>query len=304
MVWPAIIGAGASIAGSGLGALVSSSNAAAANAAQERNMWQQYQFQREFAENGIRWKVEDAKRAGIHPLFALGGSTATYSPSAFSVAQDSTPQFLSQMGQDVSRAIRSTQTAPERTLSDYERQRQAQELERGQLQNDYLRTQIMGANKSLLGPTQVGPTMPSSTAPLPAATVGAYEAKPPEVLNTQPGNSGVTAGPAQPSVRWERNPDGSVFAMPTSNMDDFSSPGYLNWQYQNRVLPFFSSDPKLRPPSHMLPEGAIGWTFAFPGRWQPYYGGPGPSYGEGVHQAPRPVHRSQYYGSTRLPTQR
>lgn len=32
-------------------------------------------FQREFAQNGISWKVADAKRAGIHPLYALGAST-------------------------------------------------------------------------------------------------------------------------------------------------------------------------------------------------------------------------------------
>lgn len=33
--------------------------------------------QREFAQNGIQWKVEDAKKAGIHPLYALGASTAS-----------------------------------------------------------------------------------------------------------------------------------------------------------------------------------------------------------------------------------
>lgn len=286
MVWPAIIGAGASLLGNALGAITSSGNAGASNAAANQNMWQQYQFQREFAENGIRWKVEDAKRAGIHPLFALGGSTATYTPTSFVGATDNTPQYLSNMGQDVSRAISATQTAPERKLSDYDRARQVQELERGQLQNDVLRMQLASAS-ARLSPSQVGPTMPSSTSPVPAAVAGTYEAKPPEVLNSQPSNSGAQAGPSQPSVRWERNSDGSVVAMPTANMDDFSSPGYLNWQYQNRVLPAFGDAKKYGPPAHMLPEGAIGWRFAFPGRWVPDYGGPGPSYGEGVHYAPR-----------------
>ncbi len=27
-----------------------------------------------FAQNSVRWRVEDAKAAGIHPLFALGGA--------------------------------------------------------------------------------------------------------------------------------------------------------------------------------------------------------------------------------------
>lgn len=33
-------------------------------------------IQREFAQQGIRWKVEDAKAAGLHPLYALGGGSA------------------------------------------------------------------------------------------------------------------------------------------------------------------------------------------------------------------------------------
>jgi len=38
--------------------------------------------QEEFAKHGIQWRVEDAKRAGLHPLYALGGSGASFSPSA------------------------------------------------------------------------------------------------------------------------------------------------------------------------------------------------------------------------------
>lgn len=36
--------------------------------------------QREFAQNSISWKVEDAKRAGVHPLAALGASGYQASP--------------------------------------------------------------------------------------------------------------------------------------------------------------------------------------------------------------------------------
>jgi hypothetical protein len=36
--------------------------------------------QKEFAQKGIRWKVQDAKEAGLHPLAALGAQTGSFSP--------------------------------------------------------------------------------------------------------------------------------------------------------------------------------------------------------------------------------
>ena len=38
-------------------------------------------LQREFAQNSIQWRVQDAQKAGIHPLYALGASTLSASPS-------------------------------------------------------------------------------------------------------------------------------------------------------------------------------------------------------------------------------
>lgn len=38
--------------------------------------------QREFAQNSIQWRVNDAKKAGLHPLAALGANTPSYTPSA------------------------------------------------------------------------------------------------------------------------------------------------------------------------------------------------------------------------------
>ena len=38
------------------------------------------QLQKEFAQHGVRWRVEDAKAAGIHPLAALGMSPNQATP--------------------------------------------------------------------------------------------------------------------------------------------------------------------------------------------------------------------------------
>lgn len=41
----------------------------------------QENLQREFAQNSIQWRVNDAKKAGIHPVAALGSQGISYNPS-------------------------------------------------------------------------------------------------------------------------------------------------------------------------------------------------------------------------------
>lgn len=48
-----------------------------ANAQQDKNI----ALQREFAQMGVRWRVEDAKAAGLHPMYALTGGGAAFSPN-------------------------------------------------------------------------------------------------------------------------------------------------------------------------------------------------------------------------------
>lgn len=45
-----------------------------------------YERQKEFAQNSIQWRVNDAKAAGLHPLFALSGGGASFSPNPISVS--------------------------------------------------------------------------------------------------------------------------------------------------------------------------------------------------------------------------
>lgn len=111
-------------------------------------------LQKEFAQNGIRWRVEDAKAAGIHPLFALGGPGASFSPVATFGDGPSVGDRLSNLGQDISRAVDSTRTAPERASARLE----ALAIERGELENDLLRSRLALMNQ------QSGPPMPTGAA--------------------------------------------------------------------------------------------------------------------------------------------
>lgn len=111
----------------------------------------QAQLQREFAQNGIRWKVEDAKAAGIHPLYALGASTAQYSP--ISVGTD----FASQ-GQNLGRAIDSMRTPAEKQ-SAFAKTVEGLTLDKMGLENEVLRSQLRNINAAGTGPGMPGTTM-------------------------------------------------------------------------------------------------------------------------------------------------
>lgn len=77
------------------------------------------QMQIEFAKNGVRWRVEDATAAGLHPLAALGASGASYSGGSTSYLPESrggSYRALSRMGQDASRAMMAMATPEEKEI--------------------------------------------------------------------------------------------------------------------------------------------------------------------------------------------
>lgn len=86
----------------------------AADAATRRNK-QTDRLQREFAQNSIQWRVEDAKKAGLHPLFALSGGGASYSPG--SVMVDGSGAGLEQIGQGVRNMANRLQNTEEKQLA-------------------------------------------------------------------------------------------------------------------------------------------------------------------------------------------
>lgn len=119
---------GATLLGGGMGLLGGGINALFNRKANKENAEQQERF----AKEGIRWRVEDAKAAGIHPLYALGANTTSFSPSY--VGDSGIGNSLSNMGQDVSRAMMAKATQPERDLQ-YEKTVKANTLLSMDLEN-------------------------------------------------------------------------------------------------------------------------------------------------------------------------
>lgn len=81
--WGQVIGAVA-------GALIASKSA-------KKQQQANTEAQREFAQKGIQWRVDDAKAAGVSPLYALGGSGAAFSPNPITV--DPLAEAMGQAGQ-------------------------------------------------------------------------------------------------------------------------------------------------------------------------------------------------------------
>lgn len=120
--------------GGGLISNVFNSNSTAKTNQQNANL------QREFAQNSISWRVQDAKNAGIHPLFALGSSTVSAQPS-----------FVGNQPLDFGSAFHGMT----QSLSSYDKTLQKQtikknelELQQLALQNERIRkdTALMGQN--------------------------------------------------------------------------------------------------------------------------------------------------------------
>ena len=131
-----------------------------ANAAANRNM------QLDFAQKGIRWRVKDAEAAGIHPLYALGAQTSSFSPvSVGAVPETGLASGLAAAGQDISRAVNATRTQPERDAAVLKTV-QDLELTNMGLKNELLASQIAKLKSSI---TPAMPELSTNAGPVPEA---------------------------------------------------------------------------------------------------------------------------------------
>lgn len=137
-----------------IGGLLGKSSQDKANEIAQQQAAQNIQLQKDFAQNAISWKVADAQRAGVHPLYALGASTTSFSPVSVGVSgADPLASALGDMGQDVSRAAGALRGAPERqtaagaVAAGQELKANALKLENMELQNTLLRSRILNSQQ-------------------------------------------------------------------------------------------------------------------------------------------------------------
>lgn len=281
-----VAGAVGSVVGGALGLAGTASSNANAAAINKFN----YEAQKEFAQNSIRWRVADAKAAGLHPLAALGASSSSYTPSA-TIGDSPDFSFLQDVGQNIGRAVDAKRTQAERAEQQEKQNALFNEELRGrQLQNEETQTRIdsmkwdmamqaaRNAEQSVRTQQQV-PAMPSlapdgtlmsgqGNATSPGSLI---DAKPPEVTLNAPGRPNVEAASIN-ELAFSRTGDGGyapVMSTDAKNRLEEDVVGTLNWNSRNRLAAWFDLD-RAKPPKAWLPAGKTDWTYSIDrGAWYP-----------------------------------
>ena len=196
--------------------------------------------QKEFAQHGIRWKVADAQAAGVHPLYALGANTHSFSPTAVG-SSDPVTSFR-KSGQDIARSVKAGQTRAEREIANINIQAAKVDLQGKELENAIKAEELRKSR-------QVGPPLPSAGDftlidgqgdSVPTANTRVL----PVDLSATDGNPSKEAG-AVSDFTYARTSNGGLAIVPSKDFkdrtEDFFLP-QLMWSTRNVVLPNMSGN--------------------------------------------------------------
>lgn len=254
-----VVSAVGSIAGGILGAN-SAQNVASMN----------YEAQKEFAQNGIRWKVEDAKRAGIHPLYALGATTQGYSPTSGYTGDFGISDAAAHFGQGYERAQQAKMTKEERdkqdvrdaiqdmaALEDLNQKRRMNDVQIRLANSEIFRNFALSTNA--LRKTGLPPAMPGGLGGVIAGQGNSYATgqTTPEissVVTSEKGTPSIQAG-SPPDVRFYRTISGGRAPLPTEEAGDAMDAALgagLQWSFRNNLVPWLANFFPINDP-HRLP---------------------------------------------------
>lgn len=178
------------------------------------------QMQEYTAKHAIRWRVKDAKAAGIHPLYAMGVAPPSFTPTAIP-GQTSTGDRLGQALDGAGRA-----------LSGYGQAKAQSQLDQLQVEEAKARIELIRAQTKATDPVQ--------------AAVGASLGKRVDQAANQ------IRPPPKPSAEYITLPGGKRSYLPPSSPaeaaeDEFSEPG--SWPFAiARIIEWLGGnwDPALR----------------------------------------------------------
>ena len=278
---------------SGVGSLIGGAIGAGQSSA---NASFNYDAQKEFAQNGIRWRVEDAKRAGIHPLYALGASTKGFSPVSSYGGDFGISDAAANFGQGLDRAAQAKMTKEERLrvqaaqerqevlqLADYNMRRQESDARTMMYKSEALRN--FAASKQVLANAGQSPAMPSLRI-RPDGTVagqtmtGQGDSAPVKgLMEVEPSkgeanaiDSMGTSAASVPDIAFSRTNDGGYALIKSDAIADRLDDDFIGstlWYFRNSI-PAALDSPSSAPPKSWLPKGASSWVYNWTrGAWYP-----------------------------------
>lgn len=216
----------------------------------------QQDFQREMAQQGIRYRVEDAQRSGISPLVALGAPTFSPSFSVGGVQPTGAPTpAYNQGGPDFGRALEKMGAGVGNILA----AQQTDEQKRKAVQDDILFQQQVKSNDldiAIKG-VQLGvarmragqPGAPNVNSSSNDAVFGKYKPDPPKVATELPNTLSTTAGPSTPETTFIKTPTGfkptPATGTPAGQNPEIFSPEYARWAGANLITPNAGRAPSL-----------------------------------------------------------
>lgn len=248
------------------GGLFSSHTAAKNRKAMIEESQKNYDRQKEFAQNSIQWRANDAEKAGFHRLAALGQTSTQYIPTQGGLSDSGSSQAWSQMGQAIGNAI-----------SPFERKMQQLELEGKELENKQKAVDIaksMGQTNSI---AQDGSAISMGDLGLTGGMAG-------QAVSLSNALNGFATPPyafqgANNEVQFVKSPEGFLHIMPSQDFMDYYSENLMANVIQgarNAFNPFKGSDwlneaekwaikkGDLNPKTHMMVKSynpLVGWVF-------------------------------------------
>lgn len=222
----------------------------------------QHSLNKEMAQNSIQWRVDDAKKAGLHPLAALGAQVASSSPvSVGSYSGSSSGDRISDFGQGIGRAAQAFMDSNSRKRQELF---DALEMEKKRAEINLLNAQATSVNRPTNPPLGVGATTSD-------ASTSRVVSVPMERTFSEAGNLSKEAGSAA-DYTYADTPRGGLAIIPSkdvkSRIEDMFIPE-TQWSIRNTYL---MTEPKY--PSRKPPAGHYWHWSPTMQEWMPKRSGP------------------------------
>lgn len=227
---------------------------------QMRGQRRQEKLQKQFAQKGIQWKVDDAKAAGINPYYALGANTVSYTPQSVG------DMGFSAAGQNFGRAI-DTQLGQSSKAKAFGLAAQKLQLDNMKLQNELLASKIATIRQAGSPPGVPAPSdryiIPGQSGALPTIPGTLVTDTPLKRIASAPDRPGTEPG-AVTSMGYARTPSGGYEPIKSKDIQERLEDdhlGALMWFLKNRIYPMAGVNHY--PPPIKLPKDER-WIYDIP----------------------------------------